>query len=263
MLTTLIIDEIFSSFIPELSDHVHSETVNICEEGSEDEVLSETDHDLCNDLDNQDSLFINDPVSEADVSPVELEEPVSSFRHASLKNYPVSEYEKIRNRIIAEREALFQLMNPTFNDELKVLKGVIKRKKAAPKCTDNVPSRKSNRIRNRKVNEEANISNERSEISNRESNSDNLELESVETCSPHEQGDDTLDEEVGQEEILVTADWTVGCSDAEVQDEEELDVDYVEYASINAPRNESVDNIPMSDVGRFGCNPCGMTFRYI
>ena len=136
----------------------------------------------------------------------------------------ISDYEKMRNRLIEERKAEFKRLFPNFENEVKGLRVVKKpRKKKMPK-TSSLPPRRSSRG-----------------------------LEVPRFC---EDGEDLTSQLVDDDEKVediphIQVDHGVGTGDNEE--------DVQEMMQVGQDSSTCADNA--GDIGKFACLPCGQTFR--
>ena len=276
--------------ISHIIDRIISGCVGECEEGEHesDEVL---DREVCPEVNVAQSQnlavieefvssdFPEKSVSQEDTPQVYSEESAYTPRHTSLEGYPVSEYEMIRNRNIAERVALFKLLNPTFEDEIKSLKPVPKKRKVAPKGNTNLPLRQSSRILNKQA---------RKEVITFEvglkGDADVLQITTCESDLPCELTE-TSQSELMKDPVEVNEESQVSSGEDVIECEEESDVANLGRESVNAMEVD-MEDIPTlsnsnterdevdqstfstdannsesgSTVRKFACLPCDMEF---
>ena len=203
-------------------------------------------HELAADEEDATCVTPEESISQEDTSVVVSVESGLTLRHPSLANYPVYEYERIRNKNIAEREALFKLLNPSFTDELKGPKVTSKRKKAACKITNPAPVRQSGRIQNKQSNVK-----------------EGSEGRSI--CS----GGDTGDHEISESCAFIDAShdseerqFEGSSSGDNCQNQDVLDVAHDSVIAVHdsiASNNEDVSQAQLAE-GKFACLPFSMKF---
>ena len=164
-----------------------------------------------------------------------LSTPISS-------SVPLSDYERVRMFRIAEIQAEFRRLCPSFEEDVRAVKiPKVKRKpRVAQLCQ---PTRASSRIRCQKDKSSLEIDiNVRSEA-----NLGPSEDMAVECSLETEQGDEEMPES------------SIECS----METEKSDEDLPESASSNDLSEADVGEKENSgeNLGRFGCQPCGLTFR--
>ena len=205
----------------------------------------------------------------------------------TFDHYALSEYEKIKLRFVAEREAEMRRLYPTFLEDLRALKVQKPRKQRSKVPVDLVSTRSSNRIRNRTI--LADSSNQDILHLNKEfdqgdlivkegvgkvSNSGDVSLAVSADRNEMVSGDINVAEELEAAESIVCENQEDNESSGATQDE--MLVNEEDNESTGAAQNEMLvvaesgneavyhmvaDEISVSTRGKFVCLPCDRSFR--
>ena len=176
--------------------------------------------------------------------------------------YQISEYERIRLANIAEIKRLMKLQYPTFEDDVKALKVVERRKKTAPKSKEVIPMRKSSRLGTKmKV---LDIDTSISAVSVVDADGDQVESEPMIVS---DNAVVTLNEEgySSDSQVLENTVEHEGYSNeshAEITTNEEInDSSNVTSEEIDDETTSQVSQFEIEPAARFACIPCSMKFR--
>ena len=183
---------------------------------------------------------------------------------------PICEYERIRNRIIADRDAEFRRMFPAFEDEMKELKMQKQRKKKSADIgqASVLPVRKSNRIKARDgqealVESNSTISENNDDFAVMELSDDSHTVETI-VVGEHVYGAWDIGAEYCISDSIVNKDDTlevVTGSEVPEVSEHVSRVAVSENASIDCANSFNQELVESSNLGKYGCLPCGMKFR--
>ena len=152
------------------------------------------------------------------------------------KERDISEYERIRNQRIAEREAEFKRLFPNFGNEVRGLRVAKKPRKKKARCPSGLPSRRSSRGG----------------------------VGRVEGCLTSQLSDGVeVVEDIIEREVDYIDD---GCAASEEDDNHEMvpsDPDFEARAGgvEGAHEHVQMDGDGVDNNGKFGCLPCGLAFR--
>ena len=180
-----------------------------------------------------------------------------------------SEYEMIRMKIIAERDAAFRELYPSFGEELKALKFRKSRKKRSKAPSDNLPTRTSSRIRNKMLVDDFTEPNVNLGIRDDVNMSENGEV-IVDLVSSSGDGTGTIADEWESREVEAVCDSEdamVAETEADVGDPcgqgEEIHLSETSRECENSFQGEDVtdSDFSASTLGKYACLPCEKSFR--
>ena len=240
---------------------------NILESYSGEDQVVVGEHDSDSSIDTEVKCSLGDGVAELNTD--EAEDLTGHANHEDRSESPgivmtndssfISEYERIRMRNIAERDAEFKRLYPSFEDEMRILKAKkTKKVKSKEQVVPLLPTRSSNRIRCRVPNSELNGHGDRMAVTGDADGCASDESENI-YKSQNDQGS----RDDGMHDICVVEPCDPSGDGVEIVLPDGLsDQDLVtEHRSLD--KKETLTNEETQDEyrGKFSCIPCDMIFR--